>query len=80
MTLESTIAATACHEPALLGHTVVVIGGSAGIGLGGSWNTWHSAFGGGISLAFLTASNTVTATFAHGKSQTGFYLGTGFMF
>ena len=32
MTAESTIA-PARHEPALLGQTVVVIGGSAGIGL-----------------------------------------------
>ncbi len=47
---------------------------------GESSDTWHSAFGGGISLAFLAASNTVTATIAHGEGQTGFYLATGFAF
>jgi len=43
-------------------------------------DNWHSAFGGGISLAFLAASNTVTATIAHGEGKTGLYLASGFMF
>jgi hypothetical protein len=46
---------------------------------GESSDTWHSAFGGGISLAFLAPANTVTAAIAHGE-QTSVYLGTGFMF
>jgi hypothetical protein len=47
---------------------------------GESSDTWHSAFGGGISLAFLNARNTVTAAVARGDGQTGLYLGSGFMF
>jgi hypothetical protein len=47
---------------------------------GESSDTWHSAFGGGISLAFLNARNTVTAAVARGDGQTGVYLGSGFMF
>jgi hypothetical protein len=47
---------------------------------GESSDTWHSAFGGGISLAFLNARNTVTAAVARGDHQTGVYLGSGFMF
>ena len=46
---------------------------------GESSDTWHSAFGGGISLTFLNA-NTVTAAVARGDGQTGLYLGSGFMF
>ena len=47
---------------------------------GESSNTWHSAFGGGISLTFLNPGNTFTAAVAHGDGQTGLYLGSGFMF
>ena len=47
---------------------------------GESSDTWHSAFGGGVSLAFLAPANTVTAAIAHGDQQTSVYLGTGFMF
>jgi outer membrane protein assembly factor BamA len=47
---------------------------------GESSDTWHSAFGGGISLTFLNAGNTVTAAVARGDRQTGLYLGSGFMF
>jgi outer membrane protein assembly factor BamA len=43
-------------------------------------NTWHSAFGGGLSLAFLNAGNTFTVAVAHGDNQTSAYLSTGFMF
>ena len=46
---------------------------------GESSDSWHSAFGGGVSLAFLAPANTVTAAIAHGD-QTSVYLGTGFMF
>jgi hypothetical protein len=45
-----------------------------------SSSTWHSAFGGGLSLAFLNNANTVTAAIAHGDQQTSVYLGSGFMF
>jgi len=47
---------------------------------GESSNTWHSAFGGGISLSFLNPGNTFTAAVARGDGQTGLYLGSGFMF
>jgi hypothetical protein len=46
---------------------------------GESSDTWHSAFGGGISFTFLNA-NTFTAAVARGDGQTGLYLGSGFMF
>lgn len=47
---------------------------------GESSNTWHSAFGAGVSLSFLNAGNTFTAAVARGDGQTGLYLGSGFMF
>jgi outer membrane protein assembly factor BamA len=43
-------------------------------------DTWHSAFGGGLSIAYLNRSNTVSVAVAHGDNRTALYLSTGFMF
>jgi hypothetical protein len=47
---------------------------------GESSNTWHSAFGGGVSIAYLNRKNTVTVSVARGDGRTALYLRTGFMF
>jgi hypothetical protein len=41
---------------------------------------WHTGVGGGIWIAPLTRSNTVSASFARGRERTGFYVTTGFSF
>ena len=43
-------------------------------------NTWHTGFGGGIWVAPVWRSNTVSAAVVHGKEKTGFYLRSGFLF
>jgi len=47
---------------------------------GESSSEWHTAFGGGIWLAPLKRTNTVTVGIAHGAERTGLYLRTGFLF
>ncbi len=41
---------------------------------------WHTAFGGGIWLAPLMASNTVSISFARSRERTGVYVRSGFAF
>jgi len=47
---------------------------------GESSNTWHSAMGGGLSIAYLNRKNTLTLTVARGDGRTALYLRSGFMF
>jgi hypothetical protein len=47
---------------------------------GESSDVWHSAFGGGIWLAFLDRSYTVSMSAAASDERTGFYLQGGFAF
>lgn len=41
---------------------------------------WHTGFGGGLWLAPLMRSNTVSLTVARGRERTGLYLASGFAF
>jgi hypothetical protein len=41
---------------------------------------WHTSGGGGVWLALLDRSNTVTFGIAASEERTTFYLGTGFGF
>jgi hypothetical protein len=41
---------------------------------------WHSAFGGGLWLSFLSRDNTIAAAVAAGDERTGFYMQAGFGF
>lgn len=41
---------------------------------------WHSSFGGGISLGFLSRINTITVAVAKSDEKTGLYLRAGFLF
>jgi hypothetical protein len=45
-----------------------------------SSDKWHSAFGGGIWLAYLTRANTISAAVAAGDERTGVYVQAGFGF
>jgi hypothetical protein len=47
---------------------------------GESSDKWHSAFGGGLWLAYLDPANTISAAVAAGEERTGFYLQAGFGF
>ncbi len=47
---------------------------------GESSDTWHSAFGGGIWVGFLSRANTLSAAIAKGKERTRLYLQAGFGF
>lgn len=47
---------------------------------GESSDTWHSAFGGGIWLGFLSRANTLSAAVASSKERTRIYLQAGFGF
>jgi outer membrane protein assembly factor BamA len=47
---------------------------------GESSDKWHSAFGGGLWLAYLDRANTISAAVAAGEERTGFYLQAGFGF
>jgi len=47
---------------------------------GESSNTWHSALGGGLSIAYLNRKNTLTLAVARGDGRTALYLRSGFMF
>jgi hypothetical protein len=47
---------------------------------GESSDKWHSAFGGGLWLAWLDRANTISAAVAAGDERTGFYLQAGFGF
>jgi hypothetical protein len=47
---------------------------------GESSDTWHGAFGGGISLAYLDPGNTISLAIAKSEERTGFYVQAGFGF
>jgi hypothetical protein len=47
---------------------------------GESSDTWHSAFGGGVWLGFLSRANTLSAAIAKSKERTRLYLQAGFGF
>jgi hypothetical protein len=47
---------------------------------GESSDKWHSAFGGGIWLAYLDRANTISAAVAAGDERTGVYVQAGFGF
>jgi len=47
---------------------------------GESSDKWHTAFGGGVSLAYLNRANTLSLAVARGEEQTGVYLQAGFGF
>lgn len=47
---------------------------------GESSDKWHTAFGGGIWLAYLSRENTISAAVAAGEERTGFYVQAGFGF
>jgi hypothetical protein len=47
---------------------------------GESSDTWHSAFGGGLLLAFLDRANTVSIAYARSQERGGVYVRLGFMF
>jgi hypothetical protein len=47
---------------------------------GESSDKWHTAFGGGLSIAYLNRRNTVTVAVARGERRTALYLRSGFMF
>ncbi len=47
---------------------------------GESSDEWHTAFGGGLWLGFLSRSNTVSAAVASSKERTRVYLQAGFGF
>ncbi len=41
---------------------------------------WHTGFGGGLSIGFLNAANTVTVAVANSEERTGVYVRAGFLF
>lgn len=43
-------------------------------------DTWHTGFGGGISLGILSSANTVTVAVASSEERTGVYVRGGFLF
>ena len=43
-------------------------------------DTWHTAFGGGISLSFINRLQTVTLAFMSGDDETGLYFRAGFLY
>jgi outer membrane protein assembly factor BamA len=43
-------------------------------------NEWHTAFGGGMWLGFISVENALTLTFAKSAERTGIYIGGGFAF
>jgi outer membrane protein assembly factor BamA len=45
-----------------------------------SSDTWHSAFGGGLWIAFLDRANTISIAYANGKERGGLYVNLGFTF
>ena len=47
---------------------------------GESSDKWHSAFGGGLWLAYLDRANTISAAVAAGEERTGVYVQAGFGF
>jgi hypothetical protein len=47
---------------------------------GESSDKWHTAFGGGIWLSFLSRAHTISAAIAAGDERTGFYMQAGFGF
>ena len=47
---------------------------------GESSDKWHTAFGGGISLAYLNRANTLSVAVARGEEHTGVYVQAGFGF
>jgi outer membrane protein assembly factor BamA len=47
---------------------------------GESSDTWHTAFGGGVWLGFLSRANTVSAALASSRERTRLYLQAGFGF
>jgi hypothetical protein len=47
---------------------------------GESSDKWHTAFGGGVWLSFLSRAYTLSAAVAAGEERTGFYLQAGFGF
>jgi len=47
---------------------------------GESSEKWHSAFGGGVWLAYLDRANTISAAVAAGEERTGIYVQAGFGF
>ena len=47
---------------------------------GESSDKWHTAFGGGIWLSFLSRAYTISAAIAAGEERTGFYMQAGFGF
>ena len=47
---------------------------------GESSDKWHTAFGGGIWLAYLSRENTISAAVAAGEERPGFYVQAGFGF
>ena len=44
---------------------------------GESSDKWHSAFGGGVWLAYLDRANTISAAVAAGEERTGVYVQAG---
>lgn len=47
---------------------------------GESSDAWHSAFGGGLLLAFLDRANTISVAYARSRERGGVYVHLGFMF
>jgi hypothetical protein len=47
---------------------------------GESSDSWHSALGGGLWLAFLDRANTISIAYARGKERGGLYISLGFTF
>jgi hypothetical protein len=47
---------------------------------GESSDAWHSAFGGGLWVAFLDRANTITVAYASSRERGGVYVHLGFMF
>ena len=45
-----------------------------------SSDEWHSAFGGGLWVAFLDRANTISVAYAKGRERGGVYVNLGFMF
>ena len=47
---------------------------------GESSDSWHSALGGGVWIAFLDRANTISVAYAKGRERGGVYMSLGFMF
>lgn len=73
-----------------LGRMMIVVPADVGVfGLadagrvyldGETSDEWHTSFGGGLSLGFLSRANTISLAVARSDERTGFYMRAGFLF